>query len=93
MIWIRRQWNDPRSAEVQFEKLERPHWSYMSGGVRRPSPRPFVYGYVWCNDVVGEIGHSCTHGEGPHRIKVCVVKKDNSKEVCSRLLAIVSPKP
>jgi hypothetical protein len=57
------------------------------------APQPFIHGYVWCTDLDGEIAHSCRHGSGPHRIKVCVVKKDNSKEVWKILEAAVGPKP
>jgi hypothetical protein len=33
----------------------------------------------------GELAHSCQHGEGPHRVLVCVVKKAN-KSVWSSVL-------
>jgi hypothetical protein len=40
---------------------------------------PYLCGYVWCDAAVeGEVAHSCRHGEDPQRIKVCVVKKDNT---------------
>ena len=92
-VCVRRQWNDFRVAEVPFGALSNLHWTQISGGVRAPAPQPFVHGYVWCDDVEGEIGHSCRHGFGPHEIKVCVVKKDNSKETWNKVLEIVGPKP
>lgn len=92
-LWIRRQWNDWRIAKVSFDNLEDPHWDTFSGGVFQEAPQPFIHGYVWCCDVQGEIAHSCAHGEGPHRIKVCVVKKDNDPKVFDELLDWVGPKP
>ena len=41
----------------------------------------------------GEVSHSCLHGDGPHRIKVCVVAKDNTRAVMTRLREIAGPKP
>ena len=58
----------------------------MSGGVKARARREFIHGYVWCNAALdGSVAHSCRHGEGPHRIKVCVVKKDNTLSVFARL--------
>lgn len=79
-IWVRRQWNDWRSAKVRLSDVDNPHWDDISGGVNTRSPRPFIHGYVWCNAFIeGDVAHSCTHDEGPHRIKVCVVQKDNGQ--------------
>ena len=93
IVQIRREWNDRRRASVPFDKLERPHWSWGSGGVFAPAPQPFIHGYVWCTDVDGDLAHSCTHGPPPHRIKVCVVKKGQEKPVWEKLLAAAGPKP
>lgn len=91
---VRRQWNDFRQAEVLLSNLHDAHWSNISGGCQAPAPQPFIHGYIWCSDIIaGEIAHSCMHGEGPHRIKVCVVKKDNSKAIYNKLLNEVGPKP
>jgi hypothetical protein len=89
---IRRQWNDYRVAEVEFEKLEGLYWSTISGGVRAPAPQPFVHAYAWCNDIQGEFAHSGTHGECPHRIKVVLLKKDN-KAIWPSVLDAAGPKP
>lgn len=91
-IRIRRQWNDWRIAEVDFSELYRLRWDLISGGGQIRSPQPFVYGYVWCNSIKGEIAHSCMHGEGPHYIKIVLIKKDNL-EVWPKILSIVGPKP
>jgi hypothetical protein len=92
-VVVRRHWNDWQKGKVLLEKLDKLHWDRVSGGHHAPAPQPFIYGYTLCTDIEGEIGHSCLHGEGPHRIKVCIVKKDNNKEVMRRLLDIVGPKP
>jgi hypothetical protein len=92
-VYIRRQWNDWRIGSVQLSQIEGLHWDDYSGGVWKRAPQLFIHGYVYCTDVDGEISHSCLHGPPPHRIKVCVVKKDNAPRVFEMLLAIVGPKP
>jgi hypothetical protein len=79
-VYIRRQWNDWRIGKVRLDKLDGLRWDWLSGGVQAPCPQPFIHGYVSCADIEGDIAHSGTHGPCPHRIKVCVVKKDNNKE-------------
>ena len=92
-IYIRRQWNDWRIGSVPLSKLHHLAWDECSGGVMTRTPQPFIHGYCWCNEVEGEIAHSCRHGAGPHWIKVCVVKKDNERDAFEQLLEIVGPKP
>ena len=92
-VRVRRDWNDHRIGTVKWSDLRDPRWDNISGGEQNPTPQPFIHGYVWCDIVQGDIAHSCAHGPGPHNIKVCLVKKDNSREVWGRLSAIVGPKP
>ncbi len=93
-VWVRRQWNDYRKARYPLSELERPQWDWESGGVHAPAPQPFIHGYVWCNRMLeGELAHSCSHGAGPHRIKVCVVKKDNDRKTFERLIEQAGPRP
>ncbi len=92
-VRVRRDWNDHRIGSVKWSDLRDPRWDTISGGEQNPTPQPFIHGYVWCDIVQGDIAHSCAHGPGPHNIKVCLVKKDNSREVWGRLSAIVGPKP
>jgi len=84
-VKVRRQWNDWRIGEVKISGITDLHWDDISGGVWVKAPRPFLHGYVWCDEIVGEIAHSCMHGEGPHRIKVCIVKKDNDASTFKQL--------
>ncbi len=81
-VVVRRHWNDWQTAVYPLAATSGWHWSDISGGVHVPSPRPFVHAYVSCDAALrGEVAHSCLHGEGPHRIKVCLVKKDNTRAV------------
>lgn len=92
-IYVRRQWNDWRVGKVRFNDLQGFHWDWCSGGVMAPAPQPFIHAYTSCDCINGEIAHSCAHGEGPHDIKVCVVKKDNKPSTFELIKSIVGPKP
>lgn len=91
-VTIQRQWNDYRQGEVEMEKLSGLGWDNLSGGVNQKSPHYFVYAYVMCNDIEGEISHSCWHGQGPHNIKVVILKKYNLP-IWKDILEIVGEKP
>lgn len=92
-VRIRRQWNDRRIGKVRWSDISNPRWDIVSGGTQAKAPQPFIHAYVSCDRVQGDIAHSCSHGPGPHHIKVCLVKKDNSKEVWNYLMKIVGKKP
>jgi hypothetical protein len=86
-VKVRRQYNDFQIATYRLENLEGLHWSDVSGGVQARANRAYLSGYVWCDGAIdGAVAHSCAHGEGPHRIKVCVVKKDNPKAIYAIVL-------
>ena len=81
-VRVRREWNDRRTAEYRLRDLEGLHRAAVSGGVGARSPRPFLHAYVWCDAMLaGDLTHSCAHGEGPHHIKVCIVQKNNRRDV------------
>jgi hypothetical protein len=91
--WIRRHWHNILGAEYRLADLTGLHWTDLSGGVRPRSPRPMVHGYVHCDQMIrGELSHSCEHGRPPHRVKVCVVAKDNSRQLMTRLKAEATAK-
>jgi hypothetical protein len=93
-VSVRRQWNGHDGAEVDFDSLENVHWDTVSGGVRAPSPQPFLHGYIQCDKIVaGSLAHSCVHGDCPHEIKVCIVRKGNDSDVFAELVRIAGPKP
>jgi hypothetical protein len=87
LVYVRRQYNDQSIAGYRIQDLSGLHWSNVSGGIQARANRAYLCGYVWCDAAVeGAVAHSCRHGEGPHHVKVCVVKKDNSKATYARLL-------
>src|SRR5215468_851714 len=92
-VKVRRHWKSWQVGSVDLDSLPGLHWSRVSGGISIMAPQPFIHGYVWCNEIQGEIAHSCLHGEGPHNIKICIVKKDNSSDVYKALLRIAGEKP
>ena len=90
-VHVRRDWNDNRIGRVQWSDLENPRWDTVAGGTQLESRQAFIYAYVWCDKVRGDIAHSCTHGPPPHNIKVCLLKQDNSGDVWNRLNQIAGP--
>ena len=92
-IKIRRHWNDWRIAEIEYSKISDLHWDNISGGIAAPAPQYFIHGYIWCDSYDGDLAHSCRHGEGPHRIKVCITKTDNDPSVFKKIKLIVGEKP
>jgi hypothetical protein len=81
-VGLRRHWNDRQKAVYRLADVTGLHWSAVAGGHGGPSPRPMVYGYVSCEGAQsGELAHSGVHGPCPHRIKACVVAKDNAAAV------------
>ena len=90
-VQVRRDWNDHRVGRVQWSDLENPKWDTVAGGTQIESRRPFICAYVWCDKVHGDIAHSCIHGPPPHNIKVCLMKRDNSRDVWYRLIQIAGP--
>ena len=83
-VWVRRHWNDHRIGKVRLSDLSGFHWSQFSGGqisgFGRVAPQPFLHAYMLCTRVIeGEVAHKCRHGPPPHRIKVCMTKKDNRR--------------
>jgi hypothetical protein len=93
LVYIRRKWNDEKVSAVPFDQFHNPYWDDISGEMMQRAPRPFIHGHVWCTDVQDHIAHLHAHGDGPHWIKVCVVRKDNNRETFRRLLEIVGPRP
>ena len=92
-VKIRRQWNDWRIAEIDFENLSNIAWDRYSGGVNVPAPQYFIHAYVSCDDYEGELAHSCQHGKGPHNIKICITKTDNEPMAFAKIAKIAGPKP
>jgi hypothetical protein len=94
-VVVRRQFDEPRTAQCRLSAFRNIHWDFISGGAQRLAPWPYMYGYVWCSDLVNadEFPHSCLHGPPPHSVKVCIVKKDNGPQTYRELLKQAGPKP
>ena len=92
-VRVRRDWDDHRVGTVRWSDLGNPRWDMVSGGTQTRTPEPCVHGYGMCDKVRGNIAHSCIHGPGPHNIKVCIVQKDNSRQVWDYLMKIVGSRP
>ena len=90
-VYVRRDWNDRGMGRVRWVDLHDPRWDTVSGGAQVENPLPLLHGYVWCDKVRGKIGHSCAHGPGPHNIKVCMLREDNSNRIWRRLLDLAGP--
>ena len=91
VAYVRRDWNDRGVGRVRWSQLRDPRWDTLSGGAQVENPLPLLHGYVWCDKVRGEIGHSCAYGPGPHNIKVCMLREDNTRLVWRRLLDVAGP--
>jgi hypothetical protein len=91
-VTVRRHWKDWQTDVVDLRDLEDLRWASISGGAHVPSPHPFIHGYVNC-EKVPNVAHSGIHGTCPHRIKVCIVKKDQEPSIYRALLEIAGPKP
>lgn len=95
LVSVRRQWDDTHKiAKVRVADVRNVKWDIISGGVNERSPQPYLYGYIWCTQLLeGDVAHSCQHGPPPHSIKICIVGKDNPKRVFDYFLSKVGPKP
>ncbi len=93
IIHLRRNPTDWHIGSTFLDQLDHLHWDNIPGGTYQKENQYYIHGYIDCDVINGEIGHSCKHGAAPHHIKVCILKKDNDKDIFSQLLAIVGPKP
>lgn len=93
-VYVRRGPTDGWTAVCMFSQIQRLHWDGITGGVRRVTPYPMIFGYVYCDRFIsGEVAHTCAHGgPAPHLIKVCLIKKLNMGN-WARILQIVGEKP
>jgi len=75
-------------------EVTNPLWDLESGGVKEYAPEALIYGYILCDAIIsGSIAHSCLHGTGPHSIKVCILRKDNSPRIYNYFMDLVGAKP
>lgn len=93
MVMIRRQWNHWAIASCSLEDLTGFHWNDMPPNTAHRSPHAMVHAYIHCDRIVGEIAHSHLHGPSPHKIRVVVVAKDNSRAVMEWVKSRAGPRP
>jgi hypothetical protein len=88
LIMVRAAWNSREGVRVQLDALEDLHWRRPEG-----SRRSYIYASVWCSgELSGDLGHSCSRIEGPHRLDVCVTRRGNGL-VYDELAARSGPRP
>jgi hypothetical protein len=80
-VCVRRHPSDWQTAVYRLSDIDGLHWDTTSGGVGRKTSRAALFGYVMCDAAIsGEVAHSCRHGPGPHRIKICIPKTCNKED-------------
>jgi hypothetical protein len=88
-IVVRRRCGDKQRAIYRLEDISGLHMHEVRlkfGGTRSE-----LHGYVWCDETLsGELAHTCTPGNGAHRVRVCILRKDNPTPVYE---AMVRPHP
>jgi hypothetical protein len=79
LVRVRRRWYNRKIGTVRLLDLSGFRWFPAGRGRHgRASQRWFLHAYMLCTKIVdGAVGHSCQHGPPPHRIRVCLTKKDN----------------
>jgi hypothetical protein len=81
LIFVQREWDGWRTAEVRLGDLEHIHWFQPS-----EAPCALVHGYIWCASITaGNIPHICEPSAGPHRLLVCVLKRHSLPSVYAEL--------
>jgi hypothetical protein len=83
-VMVRRRCGDKQRAIYRVEDIAELHMQEVNGAVAKHSE---LHGYVWCDALLqGELAHECARGSGAHRIKVCVLQKDNSPVIYQQML-------
>jgi len=93
-VWVREWWKEPDTdAKYRVSALEDVHWDDAHDWSYR-EPLMLVHAYVWCNAMLeGSLLHSCTPGDAPHRLKVCVTERRNAWAVMEQLKEAAAPIP
>ena len=88
-VFVQREWDSWRSAEVRLRDLTEVHWCRPEG-----APRLLVHAYVLCSDIVsGDLSHQCDQTTSPHRLLVCILKRRCSPAVYSALMRRADSSP
>jgi len=81
MVPVRCAWNAWQTVEVRLDDLQNVHWYQPQG-----APRPMLHAYVDCTKTGGRIAHDCRTTPAPHRLLVCVLKRQATPPAYSALV-------
>ena len=85
-IFVQRQWNDWRKAEVFSSDLHGAHWRHPAG-----ASRPLLHAYVSCAKVQsGAIPHRCDIRSAPHWLLVCILRRHTVGAVYDELTRVAT---
>jgi hypothetical protein len=74
LVWVRRHATDWRQASYRLADLIGRPWT---DALDRPGAGR-LYAHVWCDAMQdGEPLHPCQEATAPHRISVCILRRDN----------------
>jgi len=80
-IFVQREWDGWRTAEVRLGDLQNIHWHQPRGALRA-----LAHGYISCASITaGTIPHECERTPGPHRLLVCVLKSRSAPSVYAEI--------
>jgi hypothetical protein len=84
LVWVRRHPKDWRQAAYRLADID----DLYQDDERVTQALTELYGYAWCQARQdGESLHFCSKSAEPHRIRVCIMKKDN-EQVFGGLVAL-----
>ena len=85
MVPVRCAWNAWQTVEVRLDDLQNVHWYQPQG-----APRPMLHAYVDCTKTGGRIAHDCRTTPPPHRLLVCVLKRQATPPAYSALVGLAA---
>jgi hypothetical protein len=85
LVPVRCAWNAWQTVEVHLEDLQNVHWYQPQG-----APRPMLHAYVDCTKTDGRIAHDCRSTPGPHRLLVCVLKRQATPPAYNALVGLAA---
>jgi hypothetical protein len=86
MVPVRCAWNGWQTVEVRLDDLQNVHWHQPPG-----APRPLLHAYVDCTKTGGRIAHDCRTTPAPHRLLVCVLKRQATPPAYVALMGLATP--
>jgi hypothetical protein len=88
IVWVQREWDGWQTAEVRLRDLQDIHWSQPDR-----APRPLLHGYVSCASIrSGALPHDCERTDGPHTLRVCILKRHSPPSVYAEIVRRAEPR-